>query len=661
MAIRLGIASKLTLLFCLFAVFVLGAAGWLAYRSGKTALEEAVTAELYATSIEKHAALQQWLNGHLAELSGIAETPEYVDLIGRLVSDTGAATDHSQGDRLDRGLRARTGPREDFDALLVMAARDGRIIAASGPHIDGESRADQAYFLKGRNAPSIVLVEKDLSGKPGKVLIASVPVHGRDGTPIGVLAAAFKPGEMTEIVGRRAGLRQMDEAYLVDAEREFVTHPRLLDGALETLPESEDSGGEADLDGATDSPETLPDSENEGIRRCLAHSDGMVRTNDYHGVPVLMVYRWMAMEQICLIVQLDQAEAFAPIRRFGEDLAFTGMLALALASAMAALLARTITRPVRLLEAGAAKVERGDRSVRLPEASGDELGKLACAFNRMTVALANKETQLRAHAVILEQRVAEKTRQLAERADELARSNVELERFAYVASHDLQEPLRMVASYTQLLSKRYKGKLDADADEFIHFAVDGATRMQALINDLLIYSRVSTKGETFQAIDVSSIVERALANLQAAREESGAIISCDALPTVDGDALQLMQLFQNLIANAIKFRGDRRPEIHIGAVRDDAEWVFTVSDNGIGIDPKYADQLFVIFKRLHTRSEYPGTGIGLAICKKIVERHGGDIWIESVPRQGTTFYFTIPDRAAASAAAPAADGIAAAA
>lgn len=298
MTLRLGIASKLTLLFCLFAVVVLGAAGWLAYGSGKTALEDAVTAELYATSLEKHAALEQWLNSHLAELGGIADTPEYVDLIGRLVSDPDGAPNHALVDHLVEGLQARTGPREDFDALLVMGAQDGRTIAASGQLIDAESRVDQAYFLSGRNAPSIVLQEEDLSGRPGEVLIASAPVRSDDGTLVGVLAAAFKPDEMTEIVRRRAGLRKTDEAYLVDAERDFVTRPRLLADGPETQPESGDSDDQTGLGGDADGPEKRAESENQGIQHCLAHSDGMVRTTDYRGVPVLMVYRWMAMEQM---------------------------------------------------------------------------------------------------------------------------------------------------------------------------------------------------------------------------------------------------------------------------------------------------------------------------------------------------------------------------
>jgi chemotaxis family two-component system sensor kinase Cph1 len=224
---------------------------------------------------------------------------------------------------------------------------------------------------------------------------------------------------------------------------------------------------------------------------------------------------------------------------------------------------------------------------------------------------------------------------------ELARSNKELEQFAYVASHDLQEPLRMVSSYTQLLAQRYEGQLDEKAKKYIAYAVDGSVRMQRLINDLLTYSRISTRGQSPQPVDAHAVLGEALRNLYAAIEESGGIVTNDDLPTVRVDASQLLQVFQNLIANAVKFRGETPPHIHISAQEQGGEWLFSVRDNGIGIDPQFADRLFVIFRRLHTREEYPGTGIGLAVCKRIVERHGGRIWFESEPGKGATFFFTI--------------------
>jgi light-regulated signal transduction histidine kinase (bacteriophytochrome) len=231
---------------------------------------------------------------------------------------------------------------------------------------------------------------------------------------------------------------------------------------------------------------------------------------------------------------------------------------------------------------------------------------------------------------------------LRRKIEELNVSNEELRQFAYVASHDLQEPLRMVTSYTQLLSKRYKGKLDSDADEFIAFAVDGANRMQRLIQDLLAYSRAGTKA--MELLDASSekALQHALINLRGAIADSGALVTHDPLPAVLADERQLSQLFQNLVGNAIKYQSSGVPRVHISAAKDGAKkWSFSVQDNGMGIDPQYFERIFGMFQRLHKRDEFAGTGIGLAICRKIVERHGGSISVESQPGQGSTFRFAL--------------------
>jgi len=225
---------------------------------------------------------------------------------------------------------------------------------------------------------------------------------------------------------------------------------------------------------------------------------------------------------------------------------------------------------------------------------------------------------------------------------ELERSNKELQQFAYVASHDLQEPLRMVSSFLTLLERRYSPQLDNDASDFIHYAVDGAVRMQALIYDLLEYSRVGTRGKAFDNIDLNEVMNRAQHNLKIAIKENNAEITCDQLPVVYGDDTQLTQVFQNLIGNAIKFHGENSPKIFVSSLRKNGNYEITVKDNGIGIDPQYKDRIFLIFQRLHSREEYPGTGMGLAICKRIIERHSGEIWVESQAGEGSSFHFSIP-------------------
>jgi len=297
-------------------------------------------------------------------------------------------------------------------------------------------------------------------------------------------------------------------------------------------------------------------------------------------------------------------------------------------------------------------VEKGKRADELALINEERL----VANNELTYQVEEKAKRADELALINEERLAAneelafQVEEKGKRADELAlinaelgRSNTELEQFAYVATHDLQEPLRAVTSCVQLLQKRYEGQLDARADEFITHAVDGTKRMQTLINDLLAYSRISTHAKPFVSTDCEIVVKEALANLMVAIEESAAVVTRDALPTVNGDLTQLRQLFQNLIGNALKFRGERPSKIHIGAALKHGEWQFSVADNGIGMEPQFFERVFMVFQRLHTRREYQGTGIGLAICKKVVERHGGRIWVESEPDQGATFHFTIPE------------------
>ena len=230
--------------------------------------------------------------------------------------------------------------------------------------------------------------------------------------------------------------------------------------------------------------------------------------------------------------------------------------------------------------------------------------------------------------------------------DELARSNAELEQFAYVASHDLQEPLRMVASYTQLLGKRYGDRLEGDAKEFMAFIVDGAARMKQLIEDLLAYSRVGRRAMALKPVKMEAVMARVRTNLRGALEDSAGELTHDALPVVAGDESQLVQLLQNLAGNALKFHGEAAPRVHVSCAERDGEWEFTVQDNGIGIEPQYFERIFMVFQRLHDKGQYPGTGIGLAICKKVVDRHGGRIWVESAPGKGSRFHFTLPKHAA---------------
>lgn len=865
--LHLGITAKLTLVFVLFAAVLLLGLGLFAYTSGRAALREAAVSQLDAIAAEKQAALETWAADRRTEVAALAASPA---LLEELAALDGQAEDQSTAahDRIVELLEQRTGPGQPYLTLMVIEPREGKVIASTEPREEGTFKEDRPFFLQGQRGPYIQNPYYAIS-LSRIAMTASAPLRAADGRLLGVLAGRLNLDEMNVIVARGALGYESDDIFLVNTSNLFVTQPQLV----------------------TDPVVLQRGIHTEAVTRCLAPGSGSVLADDYRGVPVIAVYRWLPERGLCLLAKIDQAEAFAPARAFGLAVLLAGGLALVAASLLGASLARTITRPVLALQGGAARFGRGDLGVRLPESSRDELGLLAHEFNAMAAAIGEKEAQLRDYAARLEQKVEERTaaltaalsrlrrlvdanivgvavageagevfeandyylsllgftreelqagqvrwtdmtppehlpaderalaqlhqmgvctpyekaycrkdgsrvwviiaeallpdedgkiialvqditerkqaeerlayqaellanvndaiiasdeqyrltawnraaetmygwraeevlgrmgieilqtefpgtdpaemrrmiaetggwrgeatqlrrdgtrlpvevasivlrgaggrlrgyvsvnRDITERkraeelllrqAEELRRSNAELQQFAYVASHDLQEPLRMVSSFTQLLARRYRGRLDADADDFIAYAVDGANRLQTLINDLLAYSRVGRQGPALELVDCDAVVDRAIESLQMAIAESGATVTHDPLPTVRADASQLVQVFLNLIGNAVKYRSAEPPQIHVSAERGAAEWIFSVCDNGIGVEPQYAERIFIIFQRLHSREEFSGSGIGLAICKKIVERHGGRIWVESLPGRGSRFMFTIPDR-----------------
>jgi signal transduction histidine kinase len=352
----------------------------------------------------------------------------------------------------------------------------------------------------------------------------------------------------------------------------------------------------------------------------------------FQGRPTGMVY-----------IRSDLRALNAQLWRYAIIAAVVLAASLGMALLLSSVFRRSITEPIVHLAEAARVVSRNkDYSVRaIPTGSRDELAALIETFNEMLTQIQARDVALQKAHGELELRVQE----VARRAEELARSNAELEQFAYVASHDLQEPLRMVASYTQLLAHRYKGRLDSDADEFIGYAVDGAHRMQLLIVDLLAYCRVGTKGKELCETSSEAALQQALLNLRVAIQESSGVVTNDPLPTLIADGAQLIQLFQNVVGNAIKYRSAELPRVHVSAKKNGGkEWIFSIRDNGLGIDPKYFKKIFVMFQRLHGRGEFSGTGIGLTVCKKIAERHGGRMWVKSEPGKGSTFYFALPER-----------------
>ncbi|MDG2125058.1 MAG: ATP-binding protein [Verrucomicrobiales bacterium] len=348
---------------------------------------------------------------------------------------------------------------------------------------------------------------------------------------------------------------------------------------------------------------------------------------DYRGEPVLAVTKYFPDLGLGFVVKIDRADAFRGLHRIRNYSLVALVVALVVLEVVFLAIGQSIVKPIQRVTETATKISEGDLSRRVEVVSSDEIGELARDFNKMTEALAELNAGLE--------------RKVDERTAELERSNGELKQFAYVASHDLKEPLRMVASYLQLLERRCGEAVGDEGKEFIGFAVDGAKRMQGLIDALLEYSRVGTKTKVLEQVELVEVFGTVKQNLKVAVEESGAVLTCGELPAVEGDAVQLVQLVQNLAANAIKFCGDRVPEVHVSSEKSGGMLKVRVEDNGIGIKADHIERIFMIFQRLHTREEYEGTGIGLAVCKKIVERHGGTLWVESVEGEGSTFCFTL--------------------
>ncbi|MGR6914624.1 sensor histidine kinase [[Actinomadura] parvosata] len=334
---------------------------------------------------------------------------------------------------------------------------------------------------------------------------------------------------------------------------------------------------------------------------------------------------------VIVLTMSTQAAALNPspdmaahLRRLNAALIVVFALLLGLGAGLVAMVRYAVLKPIDQLTAQVRTVAGGDFDHDLHVDRPAELAELSSHIDSMRA------------------RIVSAWRVATDQAEELRRSNGELEQFAYVASHDLQEPLRKVASFTQMLEQRYGPQLDERARQYIHFAVDGAKRMQLLINDLLDFSRVGRVTGGRSVVDSGAALDRALDNLSATIEDAEATVTRDELPRVSGNELQLTQLFQNLIENAVKFRSEAPPRVHIGVRRDGDMWEFSCSDNGIGVEPKYADRIFLIFQRLHPRDVYPGTGIGLALCRKIVEYHGGQLWLDGDGGGGATFRWTLP-------------------
>jgi len=608
----MSIKRKLLILFLAFTAIPMGLVGSAGYYFAQKTIEKNSIAQLGVIAdlkVEIIETVFENLKSRMAIAQDYYNIKKNLPLVAGYLDDR-EAPEYLQAERmLDGQLKAWKKVREVVDFMLV--GPDGRIAYAmserhknedlGAPLPDPGNRA----FEEGKKGIYYgeIFRNRAEDGRFGMLLTAPVR-SGDEKELLGVIAIEVDMAPIYRMIQDTSGLGDTGETLIgkkVDGQALFL-NPLRHDG--EAALERTVSFG---------SGQAYP------IQEAVSGRGGQGLSLDYRGEEIIAAWRYMPLLGWGIVAKIDASEAFAPVNRIRGITITVAVLALIMCVMAAYALASTISGPILELQKGTEIVGRGDLEYRVGSDRKDELGQLSRAFDCMAESL-KKTTASR---------------------NELERSNEELQQFAYVASHDLQEPLRMVSSYTQLIAKRYKGKLDEDADEFIGFAVDGANRMQRLIQDLLTYSRVDRGGRSFETTDMGEVMEQAKSNLQAAIEESGAVIKNGKLPEVRGDRTQLVQLFQNLMGNAIKFRGERPPEIDVSSETGGKDITFSLSDNGIGIEPDYFARIFIIFQRLHRR-EYAGTGIGLALCRKIVERHGGRIWLESEPGKGSTFYFTLP-------------------
>jgi len=610
---------KILLLFLLIAQLPVLLTGLLSYRISKESLVQETVSFLVATNLLKSTRIKQWIDDATQNIVYAANLPfvraQPVQGVGQ--NGLAGAAQQQVAEALRRDYLLPMVTQGRFVELFILDPVEGEVLVSTDKKQEGKSKNTMPYFLQGRGGTFVDTIRYSMTLQQ-PTLIISTPIRNKGGQLVAVLAGRLNLQGLSAIMEERSGLRASEDTYLVNAQNYFITEPRY--GKEYALRKTVYTAG---------------------VQAALQGRGGTAVYADYRGVPVIGAYLSLPERNLAIITEVDEEEYLAPIRHLQRIIFTIGSIMAIVSLLIGWLSAEALLQPLlRLVEA--VKKMSADNLVFTENIPGkSEIAALAQAF----ASLAGRLRESLVSRAALEEEIEmrkETEKQLESTLVQLNRSNQELEQFAYVASHDLQEPLRMVSSYVQLLAERYRDQLDERADKYIHYAVDGAVRMQALIQDLLDFSRVSTRGGAFAAVSCNQLLAQALDNLQAAIRRTGAVITADPLPVVMGDGIQIVQLFQNLIANAIKFCADPSPLIHVGVGATATHWLISIRDNGIGIDAKYADKIFVIFQRLHTREEYQGTGIGLAVCKRIVERHGGEIWFESTAGQGTTFYCTFP-------------------
>ncbi len=617
------IAKKLSLWFLVVALLPLILFGYVSYDNARKTMKQEVTNNLISIADNKARQIENYILEKERDIAALVNTPTIIDAIEKFnVVFKENGIDSPEYSAIDEEFRPFLAYYQEqfryYDLFLISS--EGNIMFTvikeddfgtnlkTGPYKNSELAKvfDRAYTL----VETAVSDFKYYAPSNGPATFIAAPAL-KEGNAIGAVVFQIENEEAYELMQDYTGLGKTGETLIgskIGNEAVFVNPLRHDPQAA--FRRKVPIGFE----------EALP------IQEAVQGRKGSGLSIDYRGKEILAVWRYLPSPRWGMVVKIDTQEAFAPVFKMRNWSLIIGITTVFAVVLLAFLISKSISDPIIALHKGAEIIGGGNLDHKIGITSKDEIGQLSRAFDTMTDNL---------------KKITASRDELNKVMLELERSNKELQQFAYVASHDLQEPLRTVASFTQLLERRYKNKLDSKAKEFIHFAVDGAIRMQKLIDDLLAYSRIGNQNNSFEPTDCNSLLAQAISNLSVAIDESHATITHDTLPIVVSDPSEITQLFQNLISNSIKFRSERIPRIHVSAKQKGDEWLFSVQDNCIGIDPNYKDRILKIFQRLHSKDKYAGTGIGLAICKKIIERHNGELWVESELGKGATFYFTL--------------------
>lgn len=608
----MSIRNKVVISFIIFGLLAVSLTGFSAFTKAKENLGKQAIAFLHSLNSQKAQRLQLWLESvsHNLELLGHGLLHEGQTTGG------GESSTYLMQKHLQAGMELGV-----FTEIFLLSVPGGELVASTTDAHVGKLMANRDFYREGQKYTYVEGVHFSMTLMQPSMVV-STPIKNSQGEEtIAVLGGRLNLQKLSEIIKQRSSHWNSENSYLVNTQNFFITNPS--DGSDFMLRKTVFT---------------------KGVTEAIEGREGTSWYNDYHGTPVLGDYLYLDKYKLIQITEISEEEFDSPILRMQISILGIGFailfFSLLLGLSVALLLLRPLTEFVEKVEVINADHLEYDHDETAPY----EISRLSLAFSSMVERLRTTLVSRDKLSKEIEHRKKAEERLQSTMLD-LKRSNEELEQFAYVASHDLQEPLRMVTSYNQLLADRLKDQLDEKTKKYINYSIDGASRMQSLIQDLLSYSRITTKGNEFKEVDCAVVFAEAMINLEVLIHESSTLVISDELPVIWGDQLQLVQLFQNLISNGVKFRRtDVAPMIHIGATKEEGGWLFSFQDNGIGIEESHRKRIFVIFKRLHTREEYEGTGIGLALCKRIVQRHHGKIWVTSEPGKGTTFWIRLPQQ-----------------